>query len=123
MGDFTEAGGLMAVNRLLESGLAFSAIFAANDQMAGGATLAVQRHGLRVPEDISIVGFDDLLATKHASPPRTTVNLSVIELGRRAASAMLDLLSHRRPNAVAPEPELIVRSSTAPRSARQGAAH
>ncbi len=120
-GNYHESSGTEAVESLLQRGIEFTAVFAANDQMAGGATLAVQRHGLCVPEDISIVGFDDLLATKHASPPRTTVNLSVIELGRRAASAMLDLLSHRRPNAVAPEPELIVRNSTAPRSARQEA--
>ena len=116
-GNYHENSGTDAVESLLARGIEFTAVFAANDQMAGGATLAVQRHGLRVPEDVSIVGFDDLLATKHASPPRTTVNLSVIELGRRAASAMLDLLSSRRPNAVAPEPELIVRSSTAPRAA------
>ena len=114
-GNYHESSGTDAIETLLTRGIDFTAVFAANDQMASGATLALQRHGLRVPEDISIVGFDDLLATRHASPPRTTVNLSVIELGRRAASAMLDLLSNRRPSAVAPEPELVVRSSTAPR--------
>ncbi len=122
-GNYHESSGTEAVDNLLQRGIDFTAVFAANDQMAGGATLAVQRRGLRVPEDVSIIGFDDLLATRHASPPRTTVNLSVIELGRRAATAMLDLLSHRRPIAVAPEPELIVRSSTAPCSTRQRVAH
>ena len=122
-GNYHEVSGTEGVESLLARGIEFSAVFAANDQMAAGAALAVQSHGMRVPEDVSIVGFDDLPATRHASPPRTTVNLSVIELGRRAASAMLDLLSNRRPNAVAPEPELIVRGSTAPRSARERIAH
>ncbi|MES2934911.1 MAG: LacI family DNA-binding transcriptional regulator, partial [Pseudomonadota bacterium] len=59
-GDFLESGGLLAVNQLLSAGQRFSAIFAANDQTAYGARLALYRRGIRVPEDVSIVGFDDL---------------------------------------------------------------
>jgi LacI family transcriptional regulator len=113
-GDYLETGGAMATEALLDDGVAFSAIFAANDQMAAGAAQVLHRRGLRVPEDVSIVGFDDLLATAHASPPRTTVSLSVAELGRRAALALLDLLQHRAPRVNAPEPELVVRESTRP---------
>ena len=70
-GDFTEAGGLMAVDRLLESGLAFSAIFAANDQTAIGAALGLYRRNVRVPDDVSLVGFDDLAPARFSVPPLT----------------------------------------------------
>lgn len=113
-GDYLETSGARAIDDLLNRGIEFSAVFAANDQMATGATQALHRRGYRVPDDISIVGFDDLLAARHASPPRTTVNLSVAELGRRAADALLQLLQGRQPTSVAPEPKLVVRGSTAP---------
>lgn len=111
-GDYLESGGARAATALLAAGTPFTAIFAANDQMAAGAAQVLHRQGLRVPEDVSIVGFDDLLAAAHAIPPRTTVSLSVGELGRRAASAMLDLLAERQPTATAPAPVLVVRNST-----------
>jgi len=111
-GDYLEASGARAASALLASGTPFTAIFAANDQMAAGAAQVLHHHGVRVPEDVSIVGFDDVLAAAHAIPPRTTVSLSVGELGRRAAAAMLDLLAQRRPTAAAPAPVLVVRSST-----------
>jgi LacI family transcriptional regulator len=111
-GNYHEDSGSASTEALLAGRIEFSAMFAANDQMASGASVALHRHGLRVPDDVSNVGFDDLLATRHSSPPRTTVNLSVNELGRRAATAMLDLLADRRPTVCAPEPELIVRAST-----------
>jgi len=111
-GDYLETSGARAAGTWLQRGTRFTAIFAANDQMAAGATQVLQCHGLRVPEDVSIVGFDDLLATAHASPPRTTVSLSVAELGRRAALAMLDLLAARQPEVTAPQPQLVVRCST-----------
>ncbi len=112
-GQYLECGGANATALLLERDVPFTAIFAANDQMAAGAAQVLHRRGLRIPQDVSIVGFDDLLATKHASPPTTTVNLSVTELGRRAVAAMLDLLADRPPTASAPEPALVVRESTA----------
>ena len=111
-GDYREESGAQAVEVLLARGVDFTAVFAANDQMATGATQVLFRRGLRVPEDVSVVGFDDLLAAKFASPPRTSVNLCVAELGRRAALAMLDLLAGRTPAITAPEPELVVRGST-----------
>ncbi|XHS79498.1 LacI family DNA-binding transcriptional regulator [Burkholderiaceae bacterium UC74_6] len=113
-GDYLEEGGAQALERLLARGIDFTAVFAANDQMATGATQVLFRRGLRVPADVSVVGFDDLLAAKYASPPRTSVNLSVAELGRRAALAMLDLLAGRKPTVGAPMPELVVRGSTHP---------
>ena len=111
-GNYQESSGARAAEDLLCRGVAFTALFAANDQMATGATQVLYRHGLMVPRDVSIVGFDGVLSSEHACPPRTTVNLSAAELGRRAASAMLELLQRKRPSVAAPEPELVVRHST-----------
>jgi LacI family transcriptional regulator len=112
-GGFTEASGLLAVDRLLEARQRFTAIFAANDQMAFGAALALYRHSLRVPQDVSLVGFDDLLTSLHVIPPLTTVHQPAYELGRLAASSMLQLLAGAKPNLECPAPRLIERESSA----------
>ena len=111
-GDFTEAGGLMAVNRLLESGTPFTAIFAANDQSAIGAALGLYRKNIRVPDDVSLVGFDDLAPAKFAIPPLTTVRQSVYGMGSQAAGAMLDLLRGATPQRTLPPLQLVPREST-----------
>ncbi len=111
-GKYHEESGLLAVAQLIESREPFSAIFAANDQMAFGAALALYRRGLRVPDDISLVGLDDLSGASHSIPPLTTIHQSVDELGRIAARSMLLMLAGKTPDANLPEPRLIVRSST-----------
>lgn len=111
-GDFIESGGGMAINRLLESGQHFSAVFAANDQMAYGARLALYRRGIRVPDDMSLVGFDDLPNSSYSMPPLTTVRQPVYEIGRMAAQAMLRLIAGEAVGASAPPLELVVREST-----------
>jgi len=110
-GDYREASGERAAEQLLQGGKPFTAIFAANDQMATGAAQALYRHGLCVPDDVSLVGFDDIPMAAHATPPRTTVSLSIPDLGRRAAEAMLQLLDGGQPTVAAPEPELVMRAS------------
>ena len=110
-GDYSEASGLLAASRLVDSRAAFTAIFAANDQMAIGASLALYRRGVRVPDDVSLVGFDDLAPAKFAIPPLTTVRQSVYEMGSQAARAMLDLVRGQRPAAALPPPELVPRES------------
>lgn len=117
-GDFTEASGLAAVERLLDSRKSFTAIFAANDQMAFGAGLALYRRKLRVPHDVSLVGFDDLAPAMFSIPPLTTVHHPVYELGQLAAKAMLQLLAGDQPTLALPAPQLIVRESTRERRAR-----
>ncbi|MEW6706460.1 MAG: substrate-binding domain-containing protein [Pseudomonadota bacterium] len=111
-GDFLEAGGLLAMNRLLDSGLPFTAVFAANDQLAFGARMALYRRGVRVPDDVSLVGVDDLPAAAYFTPPLTTVRQPIHEIGRRAASTLLRMLGHPVEEAALPPLELVVRETT-----------
>jgi len=111
-GAYHELSGLLAVDRLLESRQRFTAIFAANDQMAAGASLGLQRRSLRVPEDVSIVGFDDVPTSAYAVPPLSSVHQPAYELGRLAASAMLQMLADVKPTVEIPAPRLIARESS-----------
>jgi len=111
-GDFRESQGGMAVQQLLKLRLPFTAIQAANDQSAYGAALELYRKGLRVPDDISLVGFDDLRGSSFTIPPLTTVRHGIYDIGKVAAMAMVDILEGRDPHQVAPKPELVVREST-----------
>lgn len=110
--DFMESGGVLAINHLLESGAAFTAVFASNDQMAYGARLALYRRNIRVPEDISLVGYDDLPNSTYSMPPLTTVRQPVYEIGKLAAQAMLKLIAGEAAQISAPPLELVVREST-----------
>lgn len=111
-GEYHEGSGLSAVNLLIKGNLPFTAIFAANDQMANGAALGLYRSGMRVPQDVSLVGFDDLPMSSYATPPLTTVHHPSQELGRLAALAMLELLAGKKPKIEMPVPLLIAREST-----------
>jgi LacI family transcriptional regulator len=111
-GDYREQSGLLAVESLLQTHQRFTAIFAANDQMALGAALGLKRRSLRVPEDVSIVGFDDLAASLYAIPPLSSVLQPTYDMGRLAASAMLELLAGRVPNQQLPAPRLMARESS-----------
>lgn len=111
-GSFHEESGLVAVGRLLDSGQAFSAIFAANDQMAFGACLGLHRRGLKVPQDVSVVGFDNLPISRYALPPLTTVHHPAYEIGQQASLVMLQLLRGETPQAEVPAPRVIVRESS-----------
>ncbi len=110
--DYTEAGGVLSVTRLLERDIHFTALFASNDQMAIGACLGLHRRNLRVPDDVSLVGFDDLIMARYSMPPLTTVRQSVYEIGSEAAMAMLEMLRGGSPCVRLPQPELVVRESS-----------
>jgi len=114
-GGFSEAGGFAAAQQLLAAGGEPTAIFAANDLSALGAISAIVQSGLRVPEDISVVGFDDLALAAYATPPLTTIRQPAAEIGRRATQILLELVAGREAPAVRTllQPELVVRSSTA----------
>lgn len=111
-GDFMESGGLMAMSRLIDSGESFTAVFAANDQSAYGARMALYRRGVRVPDDVSVVGFDDLPASAYLTPPLTTVRQPIYEVGLYAARTLLGLMGHPVEPITLPPMELVVRETT-----------
>lgn len=110
--------GKVATAALLAARQPPTAILAANDQLAIGALHAAWQWGLRVPGDLSIVGFGDIGVAQYLAPPLTTVRQPLAELGRRATEVLIDLLEGRGASPTAADlllqPELIVRDSTAP---------
>ena len=110
-GDFQESGGLLAVNQLLDGGQRFSAIFASNDLSAYGARLALYRRNIRVPDDISIVGFDDLHSSMCTTPPLTTVRQPLFDVGRCLGQTMLKMIAHEAFDIDVPPLSLVVRES------------
>lgn len=111
-GDWTEEGGVQAVFRLVASRVKFTGLLCVNDQSAYGAGLALYRKGLRVPDDVSVVGFDDLPGSSYRVPPLTSVRQSVRELGERSALAIVQLVNGQRARVSVPPVELVVREST-----------
>lgn len=90
-GDFSGQSGVLAIDAFLTRGCSFSAVFAANDEMAYGARLALYRKRIRVPEDVSIIGFDNQPLSAYVTPPLTTVKQPAFEM---AASAT-EILFHQ----------------------------
>lgn len=115
-GSYTFESGQRAAERLLYAPKRPTAVFAGNDEMGLGVYMAARKAGLRVPEDISIVGFDDTPVASRMWPPMTTVRLPIREMGQRAARLLLS--TGQGGESAAEEitftPEIIVRESTAP---------
>jgi DNA-binding LacI/PurR family transcriptional regulator len=89
-GDFTVAGGERAMHALLDRCPGLDAVFAANDLSAAGALRALRQHGLTVPADVAVVGFDDMLhVAEQTDPPLTTVRQSIEEMGRMMVRLLL----------------------------------
>ena len=101
----------------------FTALFAYNDISAIGSVCAFQEAGLRVPDDLSVVGFDDIQSAAYISPPLTTVRQPLQKMGEIAARTLLDRIEGRMKYVaeIAIEPELVVRKSTAPPSSSHAA--
>ncbi|XVQ08196.1 LacI family DNA-binding transcriptional regulator [Spirillospora sp. CA-255316] len=122
-GDFHHESGYVQAGLLLELPDPPTAIFAGSDQQAYGACEAARERGLRIPQDLSIVGFDDLSVSRWFSPPLTTVRQPLAEMGSLAARMLFrmgrgeTLETHRVELAT----ELVVRESTAPPPAGRGA--
>lgn len=95
--DFDPQSGYIQTKSLLESGNKFTAIFVASDNVAMGVKAALREAGLRIPEDISLVGFDDIPWAQYADPPLTTVHLQAQEMARRACLMLMDLLQGKEP--------------------------
>jgi len=114
-GDYTEKGGYLEMQALLDLPVKPSALFAANDLMAIGAMLAVQNEGLRVPQDIAIIGFDDIPAAKLVNPRLTTVAQFQDQIGQQAAAILFDRLCGQvsgQPRCVEMPFEIVIREST-----------
>lgn len=113
-GDGLPEGGVRAVEQLVSSAPLPSVIFCYNDQTAMGVLYALKAHGLRVPQDISVLGYDDIAAAPYLNPPLTTVAQAKHRLGQLAMHMVLDLLDNKETvRDVLIEPVLIVRSSCA----------
>ena len=115
-GDFSEESGEAAIEALLRSGQQFDAVFAANDMMAIGALQALQKAGLRVPEDVAVVGFDDVPLARHLG--LTTVRVRIAELGERALDRLVSMLAGGEDSngQELHMPELVIRSTTDPKA-------
>ncbi|MGO2632306.1 MAG: LacI family DNA-binding transcriptional regulator [Galactobacter sp.] len=113
-GDWTPDSGYAAVARVLAQ-RDCTAVFAANDQMALGLIHGLYDAGIRVPQDVSVVGFDDLPESAHYLPPLTTIRQDFAALGSSAVGSLLDQVEHpgREVPGVRVRPRLVTRSSTA----------
>jgi LacI family transcriptional regulator len=114
--NFKYDGGEQAAGELLDRPDRPTAIFAFNDELAVGAMVAARARGLRIPEDVSVVGFDDTLQARLSVPPLTTVRQPLAELARIAVSLLNRLVENQRVDATRIElhTKLVVRESTAP---------
>jgi LacI family transcriptional regulator len=113
--DFTVTGGYAAGEKLLELESRPTAVFAANDLLAIGVMQRIQEAGLSVPDDLAIVGFDDIPAAQFVTPALTTVAQFQEDVGRRAAEMLLEHLSSSQPlggRSVEMPYELMIRAST-----------
>ncbi|RME99784.1 MAG: LacI family transcriptional regulator [Chloroflexi bacterium] len=114
-GDFQFQSGYEAARRMLSAAEPPTAIFACNDLMAVGAVSAAIERGLRVPQDISVVGYDDVPLASYTNPPLTTVAQPSYEMGQLAAEMLLQRISNREMpiRRMQLHPRLVVRQSTA----------
>ena len=119
-GDFTEESGFAAGNKIVAQASRPTAVFSSNDSMAVGVLASLASAGIKVPDEMSVVGFDDIPIARYVAPPLTTMRVDIAELGRRAFALLLGAISdplahesrHERVGT-----SLIVRSSCmAPRS-------
>jgi LacI family transcriptional regulator len=111
-GDFTEAGGYAAMQRLLPAQP--DAVFAASDVMALGALRALREAGRRVPDQVALVGFDDMPFAARTDPPLTTVRQPVHRTGQVAVETLIDLIEQRDtgPHRVVLPTQLVIRESS-----------
>jgi DNA-binding LacI/PurR family transcriptional regulator len=120
-GAYTEEGGAAGVARLFERGVGPTAIFAANDLAAVGALHALEQRGLRVPDDVSLVGYDNTSLAALGHIDLTTIDQPRREIGATAVRLLLDRLDQKSARArhLLVQPSLVVRTTTAPPSVEQ----
>lgn len=113
-GDYKIDWGYEAVKKLIARGEAFDGIFCGNDLIAVGVIKSLKEEGLRVPEDVGVVGFDDIYMARLLDPELTTVRQPNYEMGYRAAEMLIDVISGKEPDPkdMVFDTELIIRKST-----------
>lgn len=112
IGDFNEIIGQQAVEKWMADGIQMDAIFGGSDEGAFGTLLALKKYGKRVPEDIAVVGFDDLTLARHVNPPLTTVRAPTEQVGQCAVQQLLKLIRRENVDLVTLLPtDLIIRQS------------
>ena len=113
-GDWTPGSGYQAMQQLLASGAEFSAVVAGNDQMALGAMRALREQGIGIPEDVSIVGFDDVPEAAYFEPPLTTIRQEFSGLGKQSVEYLIQLIEapDTPPHQRVLQPTFVTRSST-----------
>ncbi|MFG2650390.1 LacI family DNA-binding transcriptional regulator [Streptomyces sp. NPDC048436] len=111
-GDFTEAGGAVAMSVLLDNHPDLDAVFAANDNMAVGALRVLREAGRTVPRDVAVIGFDDLAVAQIAQPPLTTVHQPIQALGREMARMLIALVDEQDPTPLILPTRVVTRAST-----------
>jgi LacI family transcriptional regulator len=111
-GDFSESGGYTSMMRLIPQNP--DAVFVASDTMAVGALRALRESGKRIPEDVAVVGFDDIPSAAHMDPPLTTVRQNIQGMGQLAAETLIQILNEKTapPHRLVLPTELIIRSSS-----------
>lgn len=112
--DWRMGSGYLATKRLLDRQSEFTALFAAGDLLAIGVMRALREHGLRVPDDVSVVGLDDIEMGRYLAPPLTTVRQSIAEMAETGMRILLDIINGDPPeqSRVVMSPQIIVREST-----------
>jgi LacI family transcriptional regulator len=112
-GDFSPESGFTAMGEILKKGEPFTAVFVASDNVALGVKSALIQAGLSIPEDISMVGFDDLPWAAYTSPPLTTVHLPAREMAAKASQLLLEIIKGNEKNqkGIIIETTLIIRQS------------
>lgn len=115
-GDWSATSGHRAIENLLAEGRHFTAVFAQNDRMAVGAIHALRGEGYRVPQDVSVMGFDDIPLASYFDPPLTTIRQPLVASGERAADLLIQTIQHpeRRCEHILTRPRLVERGSCAP---------
>lgn len=113
-GNFTEERGEIGMQLLLDRGVALDAVFCANDQMAFGAMKVLRRAGKRIPQDVAVVGYDDIYAAAYTTPSLTTIRQPFYEMGQTAVSLLLEYLGDRleEPSSVSLPTTLTLRESS-----------
>ena len=115
IGDFKEPGGKEGLKKFLSEGLSFTALVCANDEMASGAMTYAREHDFALPQDLSIIGFDNIIFSRHIYPKLTTIDNPVYEMGHMAAKLVLKNIYRHKDITIKHsfEPALISRDSIA----------